>query len=120
MLRCGFEQFFWIQPEPPDRGVNPGPMFLEKLLELAFMQQISRAGSDEHPEAAPLFDKFFVDQFLISFQDGDGIDPGLRRDVADRRQGVAFIEHAIENHMHATIAKLAIDWLSVIPFTIHS
>src|SRR5207247_8122469 len=35
-------------------------------------------------------------------------------------QRIAFIEHAIENHMHASIAKLAIDWLSVIPFTIHS
>ena len=33
---------------------------------------------------------------------------------------VAFIEDAVENHVHATIAKLAINRLTVIPFTIHS
>src|SRR5207237_6791658 len=60
------------------------------------------------------------DQFLISLQNSERVDPIFGRDIAHRRQRIAFVEHAVENHVNNTIAKLAIDWLSVIPFTIHS
>src|SRR5882672_11479530 len=71
-------------------------------------------------EAELHLDQVLIDQLLIGFQHGKRIDPELGCDIAHRWQRIAFIEHAIEDHMHATIAKLAIDWLSVIPFTIHS
>src|SRR5439155_11816670 len=61
-----------------------------------------------------------IDQLLIGLQHRKRIDPELGGDCAHRWQRISFLEHAVENHMHTTIAKLAIDWLSVIPFTIHS
>src|SRR5262245_12810883 len=80
---------------------------------------ITRTRFDEHAEAALHLDQVLIDQLLIGFQHSKRIDPELGRDSAHRWQRIAFVEHAIENHMHAPIAKLAIDWLSFIPFTIH-
>jgi hypothetical protein len=57
---------------------------------------------------------------LICLQHGKWIYPKLGCDNPHRWQRIAFIEHAIENHMRAPIAKLTIDGLSLIPFTIHS
>ena len=78
-----------------------------------------RAVFDEHAEAAPLLDQSLVDQFLISLQDGEGIDSIFRGDVSHGRQGIAFFEHVVEYHMDDMVAKLSINRLIIIPFTIH-
>src|SRR5205807_4093332 len=70
--------------------------------------------------AALHLDQILIDQLLIGLQHRKRIDPELGGDCAHRWQRISFLEHTVENHMHTTIAKLAIDWLSVIPFTIHS
>jgi hypothetical protein len=57
---------------------------------------------------------------LVGLKDREGIDPVFRGDVADRRQRVAFLESAVEDHVDATVAKLAIDRLTIVPLTIHS
>src|SRR6478672_2864586 len=95
-------------------------MFVKKFLPFAVEQSIARAGFDEHAQASPFFDELFIDQFLISFKHRERVEPIIGRNIAHRRQWIAFVEHAVQHHMHDTIAKLAIDWLSVIPFTIHS
>src|SRR5258707_5145496 len=94
-------------------------MLREKFLAFAFEQQIARAGFDEHPEASPLFDQFLVDQFLIALQNRERIDPIFGRDIAHRRQRIAFVEHAVEYHGDDTIAQLSINRLTVVPFTVH-
>src|SRR5262249_27712642 len=81
---------------------------------------ITRTRFDEHAEAALHLDQVLIDQLLIGLQHSKRIDPEFGCDSTHRWQRIAFVEHAIEDHMHATIAKLAIDWLSIIPFTIHS
>src|SRR5205823_626921 len=58
-------------------------------------------------------------QLLISFQNRKRIDPELGRDMPHRRQRIAFVEQTVENHSHDTIAKLSINWLTIIPFTVH-
>src|SRR5581483_7770110 len=52
-------------------------------------------------------------------QDGERIDSIFGGDIAHRGQGIAFFEHAVENHMDDTIPKLSINRLIIIPFTIH-
>jgi hypothetical protein len=44
-----------------------------------------------------------------------GIEPELGRDVADRRQRIAFLEHALEDHRDHAIAQLPVDRLAVVP-----
>src|SRR5207237_8992048 len=119
MTGCGFEQFFWIQTKPLNRCVNTWPMFVQKFLAFAFDQQIARARFTEHSQSTPSFDQFFADQLLISLQDRQRIDPILGRDIAHRRQRIAFLEHAVENHVNDAIPTLAINRLTIIPFTAH-
>jgi hypothetical protein len=95
-------------------------MFVKKFLPFAVEQSIARAGFNEHAEASSLFDELFIDQFLISLQNSERVDPIFGRDIAHRRQRIAFVEHAVENHVNDTVAQLAINRLTIIPFTIHS
>jgi hypothetical protein len=95
-------------------------MFIQKFLSLAFHQKTVRTGFDEHAQASPLLDEFLIDQFLVSLQHSQRIDAVLGRDIPHRRKRVAFFEDAVENHVHNAIAKLAINRLMIIPFTIHS
>src|SRR5690242_10219252 len=44
---------------------KPGPFLFEKLLPLAFEQQLARTFSDEHAQSTPFFDQFLIHQFLI-------------------------------------------------------
>src|SRR5882762_11117560 len=117
--RCGI-QLSLCETEPLDLFRDQRPFVGEKFLAFTFQQLITRTRFDEHPEAALHLDQVLIDQLLIGFQHGKRIDPELGCDITHRWQRIAFVENAIENHMHATIAKLAIDWLSIIPFTIHS
>src|SRR5260370_581689 len=117
---CGLQQFFRCNTEPLNRFGDLRPFLREKLLAFALQQQIARAGIDEHAATSPGFDKLLVDQFLIALQNRERIDPIFRRDIAHRRQRIAFVEHAVEYHGDDTIAQLSINRLTVVPFTVHS
>src|SRR5579864_9075861 len=113
------QQFFRFQPKPSDGCIDHGPLFGEKLLALAREQQIARAHIDEHPKSSPLLDQLLVYQLLISLQHREWIHSILGRDRAYGRQRVAFLEHAVEDHRNHTIPKLAVNRLTVVPFSVH-
>src|SRR6266849_1148747 len=119
VLCGGIQQFFRCQAEPLNGCRDPGPLFRKKLLAFALQQQIARAGIDEHAEASLRLDKLLVDQLLIALQNRERIDPIFGRDIAHGRQGIAFFERAVEYHGDDTIAKLAVNWLTVVPVIIH-
>ena len=112
-------EFFLRQTKPLNLFRDPRPFFGKKFLAFALQQQIARAGFNEHAEPSLHLDQLFIDHLLISLENGERIDPIFGRDIAHRRQRIAFFEHAVENHMDATIAKLAINRLTIVPFTIH-
>src|SRR5438552_5274304 len=62
----GIEQFLRCQAEPLNGRVDSGPVLGQKLLALAFEQELARTGFDEHAVASPCLDELLVDQFLIS------------------------------------------------------
>ena len=107
------------QAEPLNGRVDPGPLLREEPLAFALQQQTARAGIDEHAAASLALDELLVDQLLIALQDRERIDPVLGRDRAHGRQRIAFLEHAVEDHGDDTVAKLAVDRLTVVPLTIH-
>ncbi len=76
-------------------------------------------GFNEHAKTSPLFDELLVDEFLVGFEDSERIDSILGCDIAHRRQRIAFFEDAVENHMDDAITKLAVNRLTIIPFTVH-
>ena len=119
MVGCRLEQFFWIQAEPANGRVHSWPMLVQKFLPFTFYQQIARAGFNEHAKTSPLFDELLVDEFLVGFEDSERIDSILGCDIAHRRQRIAFFEDAVENHMDDAITKLAVNRLTIIPFTVH-
>src|SRR5207248_1705736 len=80
------QQLFRCDTEPLNRFGNPRPFLREKLLAFALQQPIARAGSDEHAKASLRLDQFLVDQFLITLQNCERIDPIFGRDIAHRRQ----------------------------------
>src|SRR5207302_8987241 len=70
-------------------------------------------------QAAPRLHQLLADELLIGLENGEGIDPILGRDTAHRRQRIAFVEQAVENHSDDAIAQLSINRLTVVPFTVH-
>src|SRR4051812_45991683 len=114
------QQFLRVQAETLNHGHNPGPFFLQKLLALAFQQQIARSLFDEHAQPPPLLDQFFIHQFLISLQDRERIKPVICRYRAHRWQRIAFFEHAVQDHRYHAIPQLAVNRLIVVPLTVHS
>ena len=56
--------------------------------------RFARAGVDEHAETAAALDELLVDQLLVALENRERIDPILGRDVAHRRQRIAFFQHA--------------------------
>src|SRR5205823_5493855 len=118
--RDSIQQFLRCQPKPLNGCVDPGPLFRKKLPALALQQQIARAGIDEHAATSPALDKLLVDQLLIALQNREGIDPVFGRDIAHGRQRIAFLEYAVEDHGDDTVAKLAVNRLTVVPLSIHN
>src|SRR5438093_12846358 len=114
-----FQQVLRCQAEPLNGCVDPGPLVRQELLALALEQPIARAGFDEHSETSLRLDELLLDELLIALQNRDRIDPVFGRDVAHGRQRIAFLEHAVEHQFDDTIAKLAVNRLTVIPLTIH-
>jgi len=128
LRRCGIrgrpagrpiQELFRFQAEPLNDGVNARPLFAKKLLPFALQQHAACASVDEHAEASSGFDKPLVDQLLIALQNRERINPIFSRDIAHGGQGIAFLEHAIEDHRDYTVAKLAVNRLTVVPLTIH-
>src|SRR4029077_4777627 len=115
----GLQQLFRCDTEPLNCFGNPRPFLREKLLAFALQQPIAGAGSHEHAKASLHLDQLLVDQFLITLQNRERIDPILGRDIAHRRQRIAFFEHAVENHGNDTTPQLSVNWLPVVPFTLH-
>src|SRR6266545_861644 len=117
--RRRFQQFFRCQAEPLDGCVDPRPLLRQKLLAFALQQQIARARFDEHAATSPCLDKLLVDQLLVALQYRDRIDPILGCDVAHGGQRIALLEHAVEDQGDDAVAELAVDRLTVVPFTVH-
>src|SRR5205814_10078589 len=74
-LSRGFEQFFSCQAKPLNRRANPRPMLFQKSLAFALKQESACARPNEQAEPAPFFDQLLIDQLLIPFQNGEGIEP---------------------------------------------
>src|SRR5712671_560124 len=71
---CAVQEFFRLEAEPLNGFVDPGPVFVKKLLPFTLQQQLARAGVDEHAQAAPGLDKPIVHQLLIALEDRERID----------------------------------------------
>jgi hypothetical protein len=112
-------QFFRRDAESLNGGGDCGPSVGKKLLAFGFEQQIARARFDKHAQTSPGLDQLFADQLLVGLENGEGINPIFGGDTAHRGQGIAFVEHAVENHGDDTIPKLSINWLTIIPLTVH-
>src|SRR5205823_13260383 len=112
-------EFLFGNAEALDGRGDSRPFFLEKLLALAFEQDLTRARLHEHAQAAFHFDEVLIVEVLIGLEDGERIDPKFGRDISDGWESITFLEDTVENHMDAAVAKLAIDGLVVIPFTAH-
>src|SRR2546422_9222898 len=113
------QQFFRLQAEPLNGCVDSGPFFTKKLLPFAPKQQTACAGIDEHAEAASGLDQPLVHQLLIALQHREWIDPVFGRDIAHGGQRIAFLENSVEYHRDDTVAKLAVNRLTVVPLTVH-
>src|SRR5262245_4220681 len=116
---AGVQQLLRRQAEALDRRVDPGPLFREELLAFALQEQIARAGVDEHAAPSPPLHESIVDELLVAFQYRERIHPVLGGDRAHRRQRIAFVEDAVEDHRDDAIAKLPVDGLAVVPLSGH-
>ena len=113
------QQLLGVEAQPLDGGVDRRPLLGQEPLALRLEQQLARAGVDEHAQAPPLLHQLLVGQLLIGLQHRQRIDPVVGRDVAHRRQRIALVQHAVEDHGDDPVAQLAIDRLAVIPLMIH-
>src|SRR5260221_8396812 len=115
----GRQQVLRRQAEALNGRVDLRPLLAEKPPALAVQQQRARPGVDEQAEASSLLDQLFVDQLLIALQNRQRIDPIFGHDIAHRGERIAFAEHAVEDHGHDPVAKLAVDRLTLVPFSLH-
>src|SRR5271165_2638206 len=118
-MGCAVQQFVRRKAEPLDGCADPRPLFSEELLPFCLEQQFACAAIDEHPQASLGLHQTFVNKLLIALQDRERINPIFSRDIPHGRQRVAFLENSIQNHHDHTVAKLAVDRLTVIPLTVH-
>src|SRR5262245_39211155 len=113
------EELLGLEAEALDAARDLRPLLVEEELPLVLQEGAARALGDEHAAAAALLDEVLVDELLVALQDREGIEPVLRRDAADRRQRIAVVQHALEDHRHHAVAQLAIDRGAVVPVRIH-
>src|SRR5215472_9071416 len=118
-VSAGFEQFFRFQPEPPDHRVHPRPLVGEKPLAFVREQQVARARSHKHAQTSLALDQFLVDQLLVALQNRERIEAVFRGDISYRWQRIALLQYPVQDHGDDTVAKLAVNRLTVAPFTIH-
>src|SRR5206468_12353505 len=113
------EELVRAQPEPLDSRLDARPLLVEELLALALQEPRTRAADHQHPEPATRFDEPVVHELLIPLEDREWIHAIFTRNRPHRRQRLAFLEDAVENHRDNAIAQLAINRLTVVPLTIH-
>src|SRR5579862_9731865 len=61
----GIQEFLRFQAQPLNVGVDSRPLLGQKLLALAFQQQLARTRIDKHAATSLAFDQLLVDQLLI-------------------------------------------------------
>ena len=115
----GIQKFPGAEPQAMDGGLEVRPFFEEKLLAFGLEEEVAGTGGDEHAAAATAFDDSLVDQLLVAFEDGQGVDAIFSGNGADGGEGFAFGEEAVEDHGDDAASKLAVDWLTVIPLEFH-
>src|SRR5688572_10974782 len=116
----GVQQLLGLEAEPLDAPRDLGPLLLEEELALVLQERAPRALGHEHAAAAALLDELLVDELLVAFQDRQGIQAILGRDAPDRRQGIAVVQHALQDHRHHAVAQLAVDRQAVGPVRVHA
>src|SRR5690242_3878855 len=89
------------------------------MFALAPQQRISCAVGDEHAQAAAFLHQLLVHQFLVRLGNGEWVDLVVGRDLADRGQGVALVQRAVQDHRHHAFAELAVDRDVVVPGYAH-
>src|SRR5688572_1075382 len=114
------QQFLGVEAESLDAARDLGPLLLQEKLALVFQERAARAFGHEHPAPAALLDQVLVDQLLVSLEDRQGVQAIFGRDAPYRRQRVAVVEHALEDHRHHAVAQLAVDRQAVVPVGVHS
>src|SRR5688572_25201795 len=112
-------QFFERQPEPLDPRQHVRPLLREEPFAFRLQQTLPRPVVDVHAEPAPGLHQVLVDELLITLEDRERVDAQLGSDRPHRRQRIAFLQLTLEDQHHHPIAKLPIDGLTVVPFTVH-
>ena len=79
-----------------DHGNDLWPFLVEESLPLCFEQLLLRAIFNEHAPASFLLYKTFINKLLVTLQHRQRIKPILRRNVANRRQGVTVGQDAFK------------------------
>lgn len=102
-----------------DGGLEVRPFFGEELLAFGLEEEVACSGGNEHAAAATAFDDALVDELLVAFEDGEGVDAIFGRNGPDGRKGFTFGEEAVEDHGDDAAAKLAVDRLTVVPLEFH-
>src|SRR5258708_11769826 len=105
--------------KPLDGRPDFRPLFAEEPLALAPQQQVPRAGVDEHAAAPLLLDEPLVDKLLVGLEHRERIDPAFGRDIAHRRQRIAFLEQAVADHGDHPLAHRPVHRLTVVPLLFH-
>src|ERR1700682_3071824 len=114
------EELLRRQPQPLNLLPNSRPFLFQKLLALAAQKKFARACVDEHAATAPHLDQFLVDEFLVGSQNRERVESIVSGHGTDRWDGIAFLQQPLQDHGDDTAAKLAIDWLCVVPLAVHS
>ncbi len=99
-------------------GRDPRPFLGKELLSFALQQKIASARVDEHPAASLGLDELLVDELLVALENRQWIDAKFRSDRAHGRQGVTLLEHAVQDHGDDSVAKLAVNRLTVVPLMV--
>src|SRR5271165_3845802 len=122
MGECGGprEQLLRRESQPMDDRKDLRPFLVEEALALAGEQHPPRAVAHIHAASAALLHELFVDQLLVPLQHREGVQPIRGSDRANRGQGIALLQCALQDEGDHSIAQLAINWLIVVPAGVHS
>jgi hypothetical protein len=118
-VRAVGQQLGRIEAKAQDRGPDLGPLFLEKSLALILAERFAGAFFDKHATPPALLHKPLVDEFLVSLQDGQGIDVVVGRHTPHAGKRIAVADDAVEDHGHDPIPQLTVNGLVIVPVGIH-
>ncbi len=80
------------------------PFLVKESFSLAGQEQPARTVAHEHATAAALLDQAFIDQLLVPFENGEGIEPIVCGDRADGGQRIALLQRTLEDEGNHSIA----------------